>query len=414
MSKLYRCRSVSMLLLIVLAIVSSFNIYALPRVSLIVASPIPEEPYTLYGHAGLRILDAQSGRDEVYNWGVFDFDKPGFAWNFMMGYTDYQIGKLPSDFYITDYLKRGSNLDEMVLNLNADEVNRLDSLLSINMLPQNRVYRYNFFYNNCATKPLEILQKAMKAKLVFPRIERITYRDLINEAEYSMPWLIFGTDLAVGSPADRPISAEQAMFFPKMLSTYLPKSKIVYDNGYAKPFVLSRQTLYSPIGEEAQEQLHANRMNTPVVLLFAVALLGMLTVWNVRSVGEQSFWHKFARLYSIVVMVVAGLTGCVLFFLAFMSEHPCMWPNANLLIYHPFYLLIALPLLLWKKRGSLIDRCFHFIIFVALIAYFAVSIVLPQHISIANFGSVFAIASVALYRIRISKYKDDKTGEKTF
>ena len=43
------------------------------------------------------------------------------------------------------------------MNLTNDEKRQLQQALIENLKPENKVYRYNFFYNNCSTKPRDIV-----------------------------------------------------------------------------------------------------------------------------------------------------------------------------------------------------------------------------------------------------------------
>lgn len=56
------------------------------RVSLLTAYP-GADIYQLEGHTALRIRHPQRG-DYVVNWGLFDFDSPGFVYRFVKGETD--------------------------------------------------------------------------------------------------------------------------------------------------------------------------------------------------------------------------------------------------------------------------------------------------------------------------------------
>ena len=47
----------------------------------------------------------------------------------------------------------GRDVWQQTLNLTEEEKERLIALLTENYRPENRVYRYNFFYDNCATRP---------------------------------------------------------------------------------------------------------------------------------------------------------------------------------------------------------------------------------------------------------------------
>lgn len=62
------------------------------EISLLTCSP-HEEVYSLYGHTALRMHDLHQGRqhDVVFNWGVFNFEKPHFVLRFVFGLTDYEF-----------------------------------------------------------------------------------------------------------------------------------------------------------------------------------------------------------------------------------------------------------------------------------------------------------------------------------
>ena len=53
------------------------------------------ETYSIYGHSALRIVIPEEKSDLVYNWGVFDFNTPNFAWKFAKGQTQLFAGDYP-------------------------------------------------------------------------------------------------------------------------------------------------------------------------------------------------------------------------------------------------------------------------------------------------------------------------------
>src|SRR5690554_3256175 len=53
-----------------------------------------------FGHSGFRIKDSRLGIDEVYNYGIYDFNTPNFYLKFAQGKLNYLIGKNSfKDFY---------------------------------------------------------------------------------------------------------------------------------------------------------------------------------------------------------------------------------------------------------------------------------------------------------------------------
>jgi len=124
------------------------------EVSLLTCSP-HEEIYSLYGHSALRWHDLhqegpRAGEDLAFNWGIFNFDKPYFVARFVFGLTDYELGVIPYQAFCSYYEQWGSSVTEQVLNLTNEEKQKLKEALANNLLPENRIYRYNFFYDNCS------------------------------------------------------------------------------------------------------------------------------------------------------------------------------------------------------------------------------------------------------------------------
>ncbi len=60
----------------------------------------------------------------------------------------------------------------------------------INNRPENRVYRYNFFFDNCATRPAAIIEKLAGGKIDYNvPFKQQTFRDLINYCTRNKPGL---------------------------------------------------------------------------------------------------------------------------------------------------------------------------------------------------------------------------------
>ncbi len=61
------------------------------------------ETYSIYGHSALRIVFPEKKQDLVYNWGVFDFETPNFAWKFAKGRLDYMLAVEPMQSFLQTY-----------------------------------------------------------------------------------------------------------------------------------------------------------------------------------------------------------------------------------------------------------------------------------------------------------------------
>ncbi len=70
-------------------------------VSLVTCYP-GSDVYELEGHTAIRV-DMGEGRDYAVSYGIFDFDAPNFIYRFVKGETDYMVGLVPWDYFISSY-----------------------------------------------------------------------------------------------------------------------------------------------------------------------------------------------------------------------------------------------------------------------------------------------------------------------
>src|SRR5512141_1421870 len=96
------------------------------------------ETYSIYGHSALRIIIREKNSDTVYNWGVFDFDTPNFAWKFAKGRLDYMIAAESLKSFLGVYFFEQRYVHSQKINLEANEVKKLAELINENLRPENR------------------------------------------------------------------------------------------------------------------------------------------------------------------------------------------------------------------------------------------------------------------------------------
>jgi len=188
------------------------------KISLLTASPWHGAVYALFGHTAIRVQDDSTGVNAVFNYGYFDSSQPNFIYHFVRGETDYILGVTSFEEFLSEYAYKGQQVIAQELNLTTDEKQQLYEALYVNALPENRKYRYNYFYDNCSTRPRDMVEKYTKGELKYPPTPREqTYRDLVHECVEAYPWLLFGIDLVIGNSADRPIDVREKMFIPRYL-----------------------------------------------------------------------------------------------------------------------------------------------------------------------------------------------------
>ena len=186
------------------------------EVSLLTCSP-GEEVYAHFGHTALRVKDPTRGADIVFSYGIFSFDEPNFVWRFILGETDYLLGAVDYPYFIAEYSERGSGVTEQVLALDSLQKNAITAALIENIQPQNRVYRYNFLYNNCTTKARDKIFGTVGNGIAYSEPsagDSLTFRDIVHRFTNRHPWYQLGMDMLLGAPADERATRSGAQFAP--------------------------------------------------------------------------------------------------------------------------------------------------------------------------------------------------------
>ena len=308
------------------------------EVSLLTCSP-HEEIYSLYGHSALRWHDLRNNTDLTFNWGVFNFDKPYFVARFVFGLTDYELGAYPYQLFLQEYKRVGSSVTEQVLNLTVEEKYRLYDALRENMQPENKIYRYNYFYDNCSTRPRDIVERCIEGKLEYAPREDYTpsYREMVHICVRNHPWAAFGNDLLLGVRADLKTGLREQEFLPVNLLYDFDRAKI-YANGEYRPLVKERRMAVPPGVQVIEQDFPFTPVECAIAFL-AISLLILFYEWKLK---------KTCKYWDALLMLVQGLAGCVLFVMLF-SQHPTTSTNLQVLLLNPAPLFF-IPAVLRRRQ----------------------------------------------------------------
>ena len=344
-------------------------------ISLLTTTPCDNEVYTLYGHTSIRVKDSIAPNtkiDYVFNYGMFDASQPNFVYHFAKGDLDYALVYYNYDVFALDKQLQNSSVYEQILNLTQQEMNDLWTALVINAQPSNRTYRYNYFFDNCATRPANLIEQAVDGRIVYTeKPEKETFRDIINYLTRDNAWLTFGCDLALGVRTDRIVTFRETFFIPEFLYSAFAGAQIVNPDGTKRPLVSAEYTLI-----EATPDVESGKMLfTPFIfsiLLLIVVLLATWVEWRRK---------KYFRWLDCFLFLVAGMAGCLMFFLCFVSDQPYVWPNMSIGWLHPLH-LIGVGLFAVKKINKA-AYIYHFTNFAAILLMLAAWFFVPQHLNLA-------------------------------
>ncbi len=351
------------------------------EVSLITCSPGPET-YAKFGHTAIRINDPVQKLDLVFNYGIFSFETANFYWKFIKGETDYQLGVYETGYFLPEYKIRNSNVWEQVLNLTVAEKRNLFNLLVTNYQPENRIYRYNFIFDNCATRPRDKILAALQGYAQFqPNNESKTFRQWVGVYVGTDTWLKFGIDLIFGLDADKTASQNETMFLPEALMAEFQNAQIKNLSGDSRKMVSEKKTLVSKNEDSVQNSSAATAywLFKPLSISLSLLTLGIIiTFWDTKR-------RRHFKMFDSALLITTGTAGLVVFFLMFFSTHPLVRHNLNILWLNP--LNIILGILIWIKSSELRRILFFYQIFnitllIAALIAFALSI---QSFNVAAF-----------------------------
>ena len=289
--------------------------------------------YLHFGHSALRIQDpAFLSADSVigpvdwtFNYGIFSFDTEHFYWKFTRGETDYMLGLQETPYFIASSNADEREVFEQELNLTLSERQQILDALVENYRPENRVYRYNFVFDNCATRPLRLIEKALPDFHVSTDTLSDTWRDQITYYSGKWTWGEFGINLVFGRLADKKMTVAESLFLPENLMNYM--------QAYG-PVGKSRIGKFTPRDNSFWTSPYL------ALLLLCLLMLGFTFADLRRKRQSYVFDATFYLFYTLI--------GVVLTFMMFFSTHPFVTENANWLIFNPLW-LVPFVLCFWKR-----------------------------------------------------------------
>ncbi len=306
------------------------------RISLLTCDP-GDQIYSSFGHSGIRVIDLASGRDLVYNYGTFDFGAPNFVLNFAGGRLDYYLSVSTFDRFIAEYDYYSRSVREQVLDLNETQIQDLILFLETNYLPENRDYRYDFFFDNCATRIRDVMDTVLEDQLVWQDEPRESvdksFRTLIDEMVLFMPWSDLGIDLALGSRLDRDATPLEEQFLPKYMEEAFARA-VIEGDGPTRPLVSESRTILDFPTEESSFGLI-----NPYLIFWVLAIVFTL----ITFIGFKR--KKLFIGFDVALFGIVGLLGLVMTLLWVGSEIQSTKWNWNLLWAFPGHLILIKGLL---------------------------------------------------------------------
>ena len=305
-----------------------------------------DEIYSLFGHSALHFNDPVTQTNVVYNWGMFEFgeNELEFEIKFAKGKLRYYMAEETYENFMWTYQWEHRTVREQILNLTPKQKQALWEEVQWNYRPENRYYKYDFFFDNCSTRIAAIIRKSLGNSLIekkLPEAGKYTYRQLIDkQVHHSQPWSDFGIDLALGAKIDKKTTSEEMQFLPKYLEKALSLDSIKINNTRL-PFVKETRLLLKGKNRETQNYEGI----TPTEIAWAILIMSLLIhIFNVPYL---------LPVFDGVVFFTYGVLGVVVLLLWVATDHQATKLNYNLLWANPIHLIAFIGLFSKKIQEKL-------------------------------------------------------------
>jgi hypothetical protein len=349
------------------------------QVSLLTATP-GEELYSTFGHSALRIHDTVTNQDIVYNYGTFNFEEPDFYMKFVRGKLSFYLSTDNFDNFIAEYQQENRGVTEQVLNLTCEQKQNIIMLLETNMMAQNRMYKYDFTFDNCTTRLRDLIEKATDSTVHFGEAlkNKETFRDLIyvylnyNDKQ----WSKLGIDILLGSKMDVTATPYQAMFLPDYLMQTCDSSTV---NG--RELVSDKHTLV----RQTYSQHTKDNLTNPFFLFCCLfVIIAFLSFSKNKSI------QKILSSFDGFLFFITGFLGILILVMWFGSDHIMCRDNYNLLWAWPTNIVAAFYIHSNKKWAKK-----YFLLYVAFNIFLIILWrMVPQHLNIA----IIPIIAILIFR----------------
>ncbi len=302
--------------------------------------------YAHYGHSCFMILrnDPEDSSKEpmfiLYNYGTFNFEKPGFVRNFLKGKLDFYLFRVDYSKELQKYVSQKRDVSRQRLNLNQAEIDKIYDFLEWNSKEENKYYKYDFLAANCSSQMVAVLEKSVGPlkydENIRKEITSRTYRDWIRDYLDTVPWYDLGIQIALGLNTDEKVKPEHAFFLPELTermfdSAYLPDGRKLVDK-------------VQMIHDAHTEHPGRPGVFTQPFMVFAIGLLFLILISLLP--GNR----RLLDVFDCILVAAPWVVGMMICYWWFISDHYAGDKNLNILWCNPLLIIFIVSKIFGKKQ----------------------------------------------------------------
>ncbi|MDR2490520.1 MAG: DUF4105 domain-containing protein [Spirochaetaceae bacterium] len=314
-----------------------------------------DDVFTWWGHLGVIVENAFTGKEQFYDYGVFSFYAENFYKNLIAGNWDYSMQVRDAAVDIGWYIKTNRDIIYYTLNLDAQQKETLVDFLDWNVRPENRNYFYKLFTDNCVTRVMLLLDQTLEGQFL-ERYKnepgRHTVRFHANRHLYPSPVLYWLLNFIMGDTIDTPPSRYDEMYLPAEFAAGAADFFYTSKDGVTVPLVSDIEVISTSKGRNLALDKPPRAYIPGIIVSLILAFIFLYIRHNyiqknyIQKNSTLQQKNHSRRLWAYVQIVWAllwGILGTVLFLAEFFSNHIYTYRNINVIFANPI-ILAGIPL----------------------------------------------------------------------
>jgi hypothetical protein len=294
-----------------------------------------DEVHQYFGHTALEVKDKRLGIEALYNFGVFGFD-PSFLVKFLKGHLEFWLGVQPTRLSYEFYADQDRDVRVLELDLPPDKAAAMAHALAVQALPENRVYLYHHYYDNCATRIVDAIDTAtdgdFKKSLQAPA--RLTFRGHTRRYAARDPLIDWLLVFAMNDSMEVPIKRVNELFLPEEL-----ENAVANFRWHGKSIVRKRRVLHE--ATKVRPVYYNPPVTWPYTLAIGLVGGGIFTVLGRRTRAGARGARIVMGILQMIYGFLFGTLGLLVTVLALFTEHKVTQYNENLFFAHAGLLLLV-------------------------------------------------------------------------
>ena len=300
-----------------------------------------DELYFWWGHIGLIIEDSARGTSDFYDYGLFDFTRDHFFYNFAFGRLLYSCGMSPTEWNIYDYTVNNRDITIYTLDLLPEKRIEIRDFAEMNVLPAFRDYYYHHFKDNCSTRIRDIIDLATDGQFYSQYGSapgRFTLREHVRRHTWFSPSGDWFLSFIMGQDIDTPITVWEEMFLPSEVGNRIDGFWYTDSNNEKRKLVTSVEIINKPVNRPEV-------LDTPIIqwkreLLFSIAAAAVIGVFFFLQFKKVNAGKILSGIGISLCGIFFGAAGILIYFMGLFTNHDYSYHNMNMIFCTP--LLIAL------------------------------------------------------------------------